>query len=197
DTNTVGLKQAGNTNLYIRGSRGESNLVSIPASVLMLDEVDRMDQEKIWLAFERLSGQINKETWAISTPTLPNYGIHKLFQQSTQENYYFKCPSCSRRIKLFWPDCVEIIGESITDPRCHESYLKCNLCQAKLPHEAKPEWLASAEWVIENHDVNPDFRGFHINQLYSFTVTPGDLVVAYFRGFGDELANKEFHNSKL
>jgi hypothetical protein len=30
DTNTVGLKQAGGVNLYIRGSRGDSNLKSIP-----------------------------------------------------------------------------------------------------------------------------------------------------------------------
>ncbi len=28
-------------------------------------------------------------------------------------------------------------------------------------------------------------------------MTPGELVVAYFRGFGDELATKEFNNSKL
>jgi hypothetical protein len=42
-----------------------------------------------------------------------------------------------------------------------------------------------------------DFRGFHVNQLYSFTVTPAELVVAHFRGFGDEFAAKEFHNSKL
>jgi phage terminase large subunit GpA-like protein len=37
DTNTVGLKQAGGVNLYIRGSRGDSNLKSIPVSVLVLD----------------------------------------------------------------------------------------------------------------------------------------------------------------
>jgi hypothetical protein len=197
DTNTVGLKQAGNTNLYIRGSRGESNLVSIPASVLILDEVDRMDQEKVWLAYERLSGQLRKEIWGVSTPTLPNYGIHKLFQTSTQEHYYFPCPSCRKHIRLTWPECIEIIGDSVSDPRCHESYLKCSACRAKLPQELKPEWLKPARWQVENHDVNPDVRGFHISQMYSFTVTPGDLVVAYHRGFGDELANKEFHNSKL
>lgn len=33
--------------------------------------------------------------------------------------------------------------------------------------------------------------------MYSSTVTPGELVIAYHRGQGDEAANKEFHNSKL
>lgn len=44
---------------------------------------------------------------------------------------------------------------------------------------------------------NPEVRGFYINQLYSFTVSPGELVSAYLAGFGNELAAKEFHNSKL
>lgn len=43
DTNTVGLKSTGTNVLYIRGSRGDSNLKSIPASELVLDELDEMD----------------------------------------------------------------------------------------------------------------------------------------------------------
>lgn len=197
DTNTVNLKQAGSTNLYIRGSRGDSNLKSIPASRLILDELDEMDQKQIWLALERLSGQLEKQVWGVSTPTIPNFGIHKLFLTSTQEHYHFRCPGCGRWTRLSWPECIEIRGESVHDVRCHDSFLKCRECGVKLPHKAKPEWLAGAEWVSEHTAANPDIRGFHISQLYSFTVTPGELVVAYFRGFGDELAAKEFHNSKL
>ena len=79
DTNTINLKQAGANTLYIRGSRGDSNLKSIPVSELFLDEIDEMDQKQIWLALERLSGQVHKHVWGISTPTIPNYGIHKLY----------------------------------------------------------------------------------------------------------------------
>jgi hypothetical protein len=197
DTNTVELKQAGTNTLYIRGSRGDSNLKSIPVSELFLDELDEMDQKQIWLALERLSGQLHKTVWGISTPTIPNYGIHKLYQETTQEHFVFKCPCCSRHTELVWPDCIEIIGEHVHDPRCMESFLKCKECCGKLVHELKPEWLASAYWRAMALNANPDNRGFYINQLYSFTVTPGELVVAHFRGFGDELANKEFHNSKL
>lgn len=197
DTNSVGLKQAGANALYIRGSRGDSNLVSIPVSELILDEVDRMQQRTITLALERLSGQLHKHVWAISTPTIPEYGIHKLYLKSSQEHYYFRCPACSRLTELVWPECIEIIGESINDPRCNESFLKCKECKNKLHHEAKPEFLAAGDWQSTLTSPNMDFRGFHVNQLYSFTVTPGELVVAHFRGFGDEFAAKEFHNSKI
>ena len=197
DTNTVELKRAGANSLYIRGSRGDSNLKSIPASELILDEVDEMAPKQIGLALERLSGQIHKHVWGISTPTIPEYGIHKLYKTSSQEHFFFRCPSCLRLTELVWPECIEIIGEGISDPRCKDSFLKCRECKNKLTHEAKPEWLSSGEWQPTISNPNRDIRGFHISQLYSFTVTPGELVVAHFRGFGDELANKEFHNSKL
>lgn len=196
DTNAVNIKQAGSNTLYIRGSRGDSNLVSIPVSEMILDEVDRMEQKQIWLALERLSGQLTKHVWGVSTPTIPNYGIHKLYLGSTQEHYIFPCTSCSRLIELKWPESVEIVGDSSSDARCAESYLKCYECQQRLEHKDKPNFLANAYWESFDKSANPDIRGFHVNQLYSFTQTPGELVVAYFRGFGDELAAKEFHNSK-
>lgn len=197
ETDTVNLKKAGPNTLYIRGSRGDSNMKSIPVSDLILDEIDEMEQRAIWLALERLSGQLEKHVWGISTPTIPNYGIHKLFQSSTQEHFYFKCPRCSRRTELVWPDCVEIIGETVHDPRCHESFLKCKECGGLLEHKEKPIWLAGAEWHPTNHQGDPEIRGFNISQLYSYTVSPGEIVLAYHRGAGDEAAAKEFHNSKL
>jgi hypothetical protein len=92
---------------------------------------------------------------------------------------------------------VEIIGEHVNDARCHDSFLKCKECGGKLVHEDKAEWLEDAVWHPTAPNADPDARGFNISQLYSSTVTPGELVVAHFRGFGDEAANVEFHNSKL
>jgi len=198
DTNTVGLKSTGVNSLYIRGSRGDSNLKSIPVSELILDEVDEFDQKAIWLALERLSGQVHKHVVAISTPTIPKYGIHKLYLSSTQEHFFFKCEHCGKKTELVWPDCIEIIGETIHDPRCRESFLKCKECKHKLEHKTKHLWLANGEWIPTATNVDPEeSRGFHINQMYSSTVSPGELVISYHRGLGDEAANKEHYNSKL
>lgn len=197
DTNTVGLKQAGGVNLYIRGSRGDSNLKSIPVSVLVLDEADEMDQKQIWLALERLSGQLNKYVYSLSTPTIPRHGIHLLYEQGTQEHYYFKCPCCSRTTELIFPECLEICGESVIDPDTTKSFLKCKECGGKLEHKTKMDWLGPTGFWEPTAAVNEDHRSFYINQLYSYTVSPKELAIAYFRGMGDEAANVEFNNSKL
>jgi len=197
DVNTVSMKQAGEQSLYIRGTRGEDTLIGIPVSELVLDEVDRMEQDKVWLALERLSGQPQKCVWAISTPTLPNKGIHLLFQTTTQEHFIFKCPKCSKWTELIWPDCIEYCGESISDPDCKKSFLKCKECKGKLDHEKKPQWLKLGKWAVTDKNADPDRRGFYMNQLYSSTVEPWEMVVAHMRGVGDEGAASEFHNSKL
>lgn len=196
DTNTIALKQAGGVTLYIRGSRGDSNLKSVPVSTLILDELDEMDQKQIWLALERLSGHLEKSVWAISTPTVPKYGIHKLYLQGSQEHFVFQCPHCNKWTELIWPDCMEIVGEVITDPRIKESYIKCKECQHKLEQEDKPNWLAKGKWeaTVENDGSH---RSWYINQLYSYTVTPKEIALAHFRGLGDEAALCEFHNSKV
>lgn len=197
DTNTVNLKRTATNTLYIRGSRGDSNLKSIPVSELILDELDEMDLKQVELAVTRLDGSLVKHVLGISTPTIPNKGIHYYYQTTTQEKFTFKCPRCSQYTELVWPDSIEIIGEHVSDPRCHESFLKCKECKGKLEHPDKPNWLSTGRWEPTNLQGNPDVRGFHINQLYSFTKTPGELVAHYFRGMGDEFAMQEFHNSRL
>jgi hypothetical protein len=193
------LKQARGVSLYIRGSNSKSGLKSIPVSELILDEFDEMNEASVVLALERLSGQLHKHVFSLSTPTVPGFGIDKLYQKSTQEHYMFPCPACSRQIEFRWPDSIEIVGESPQDPRTAESYLKCFECNARIDHdkEAKADYLSRGLWVPTVTDASDDHRGFNINQLYSATVSPQELAVAYLSGLTSEAAYQEFQNSKL
>ena len=174
DVKNVGHKRAGAANMFIRGSRARAGLKSVPVGTVILDEVDEMDSENIPLAFERTSGQLEKLIWMISTPTIPGYGINEKFVDSTQDFFYFKCPSCSRFIRLTFPENLEIVGEHYSDRRIHESFLKCVECNAKLPHEDKVKWLSTGQWQPSLTGKNR--RGFAISQLYSTTVSPGEIV---------------------
>ena len=191
----VGHKRAGNTNLYIRGAKSRSGLKSIPVGVLVLDEKDEMDQTKIPLAKERQSGYDIKITWEISTPTIDNFGINSTFKTSTQNEFFFKCPSCSRLINLTWPESIEIIGEDHDDPEIRKSFIKCNICEAKLPHENKSDWLSTGRWIEQFGDRNA--AGWGISQLYSTTIHPSEVVGSYFRAQSDPAEEQEFFNSKL
>jgi hypothetical protein len=197
DVKNIGHKRAGSANLFIRGSRSRAGLKSIPISQLTLDEIDEMNKENIPLALERQSGQREKQTWIISTPTVDGFGVNEWFTQSTQEDFMFKCPACSRSTNLIFPDCLEITADDPTDPGLRESHLKCKECNAKLDHEAKTTFLKDGQWVPKYPDR--DIRGFHVNQLYVSSVAgrPHELARAYLLGNQNKAAEQEFFNSKL
>ncbi len=195
DVQNVGHKRAGSSNLYVRGSKSRSGLKSIPTGFIVLDEVDEMDQDNIPLAMERAAGQVEKQVLAISTPTIPKYGINKMFLDTTMEHYFFTCPCCSKLTELKFPDCIEITGEDVNDRNVENSFLKCKECKGKLEHAKKPEWLAGGKWIPEYSDRSA--RGFHVNQMYSCTVSPGTLAKSYLKAQRDPAEEQEFFNSKL
>lgn len=195
DVKNVGHKRAGNTNLYIRGAKSRSGLKSIPVGILILDEKDEMNQDNIPLARERQSGYDIKKTWEISTPTIDNFGINESFKISTQNEFFFKCPSCSRFINLTWPESIEICGEDFDDTDVKLSHIKCNMCHAKLHHKNKTEWLSTGRWIPQYADK--DIQGWGISQLYSTTVDPSQIVKSYFRAKINPADEQEFFNSKL
>ncbi len=196
-TSNVGHKRAGAASLFIRGSRSRNHLKSIPAAYVVADELEEMTAENISLIPERLSGQLEKQLFRLSTPSVPNRGIHAIFQDSSQHHFYFKCPSCNRSTELVFPDCLKIIGEDPTDSKVNESHLICRECGNKLPHELKHEWLHidNTEWV--ESFSNKTITGFYISQLYSFMEPPRELAKKYLRGLTNPSDDQEFWNSKL
>ena len=60
---------------------------------------------------------------------------------STQEHWVFKCPHCSKKTELIFPDCLVITAESHSDPGIKDSHLKCKECGHKLDHAQKKEFL--------------------------------------------------------
>src|SRR5690606_21802674 len=116
DVNNVGMKRAGTTTLYVRGSHSRSKLKSIPTGVIMFDELDEMPRNTVALAKERQSGQFETLTLFLSTPTIEDFGINFQFKLSTQEYYHFKCPGCGRLITLNEEESLVVVGESLTDP---------------------------------------------------------------------------------
>lgn len=191
----IGHKRAGSANLFIRGSRSRNQLKSIPVSLAIIDEVDEMVQANISLIFERMSGQLQKQSFLLSTPTIEHFGINAYFNQSSQDHWFFPCPSCSKHIQLTFPECLVITAEDWSDPKIYDTYLMCPKCRGKLSHKNKPEYLTKGKWVSAKTDRA--MRGFHVNQLYSSTVRPHELAISYLKGKTNPSDEQEFFNSKL
>jgi hypothetical protein len=97
--------------------------------------------------------------------------------------------------ELIFPECMVITADRLDDPRLDESYMICKECKTKLDHETKHIWQQNWEWVPEFSDR--DSQGFHVNQLYSTTVTPKEIGLKFLQAQIDPAAEQEFWNSKM
>lgn len=194
----VGHKRAGSNNLYIRGSRSRSKLKSIPTGFIVFDEVDEMVQVNIPLALERASGQIMTQVLYISTPTVEkdDFGIYGIYNRTTQEHFFFRCPHCNKLIELTL-DNLKITGDNRYDPKLKNSYYFCGECEHKLAHKNKPDYLNTGRYVSQFGDR--DDRGFTVNQLYSCAKagSPEEIALAVLNAEEDPAKEQELYNSKL
>jgi phage terminase large subunit GpA-like protein len=195
DVSNTGHKRAGSVNLYIRGSRSRSQMKSVPAGLIVMDELDEFDQNNVELAEERKSGQLRQQIIKISTPTAEGHGINAVYKESSQEHWIFPCPYCGRNTELTFPECLVITAEHPQDESILDSHLVCRECGHHLPHETKPEWLGNGFW--EPTAFGKLSRGFHVNQLYSMQTHPYQIAQKYLKSLTDVTAEQEFWNSKL
>jgi hypothetical protein len=153
------LKQFGTSFLYIVGTSGQSSPISIPADMLIRDEVDFSNQSLLSMFFSRL-GHAQDGGWIrdFSTPTVDNFGISAEFDDSTQGRYAVRCGTCNEyAMPTFLDDVVipgfddkliELTRDSLEDPRYDfdSAYLKCPACGNELTTQMLCD-ADNREWV--------------------------------------------------
>lgn len=181
DVSNVNHKRAGAVNYYIRGTQKRSQLKSVPIDFLIEDEYDEMVQANLPLAETRLDASPLKWKLRLSTPTIPEYGINKLFLASDQRQYFVKCPHCGQWQRPTYRDNVEAQG--------NPPFYRC----AKCGRPTNSLLLWPGEWVA----TYPGrlVHGYQFTQLLSPHITAKELVDAASKPGAE--AEQEFFNSKL
>ncbi len=162
DTDSANIKRIWNCFLYLRGMTSRVGLKSVPADLIIFDELDEAPQNAVDMAMERMGHSEFKEVLKLSNPTLPDYGIDKAFQETDQRYWLLKCQRCGEHTCLedTFPGCLlELDGKVIR---------ACHACQAELDPSI-------GEWVPKRPSVT-DKRGYHYSQLFSHYVDPGSIL---------------------
>lgn len=162
DTDAANIKRIWNAFLYLRGMKSRVGLKSVPADLIIFDELDEAPQNAIDMAMERMAHSEYKEVMKLSNPTLPDYGIDKAFQETDQRYWLLRCEKCGEYTCLenTFPHClIEANGKVIR---------ACSKCKGEL----NP---AVGEWVAKKPSIT-DKRGYHYSQLFSQFVDPREIL---------------------
>ena len=185
DVDNIAVKRFGkNSYLYLKGAQVDRQAISVPADMLIYDEVDNSDQNVLTLYESRIIHSPYKLTVKLSTPTVPNYGIDLAYKESRRHVNMCKCNHCNH---WFYPDYYRHVKipdfnqELDTLTRTHfgnpsfrwaEAYVACEKCGREV--DLMPEYR---EWVIENPGDAFPAAGYRISPFDCPTIIkPSELV---------------------
>lgn len=143
-----GLKAVGGGFVYFRGSESEDDLDSVDADVLALDEYNRLVPGNIPVAERRISGSRLALLRRVGVPTIPGFGISRLYDRTDKRRWMVKCRAGHEQV-LTWTDNVDEDNELRV----------CANCRIEL----RPQDVAAGRWVAENPEA--DIRGYSIPKL--------------------------------
>ena len=190
-TDSTNIKRIGTGMLYLRGARLTANvegikkdaskLRSIPVDKIVLDERDLMDNAAVDMAIERMSHSKVREYVSFSTPTIPDYGIDKEYQESDQRVWMIRCQKCNHEtcMELEFPESLGIRADGTV-------FRKCSKCGSEI-------FPADGHWVAQCPDN--EVVGWWISQLCSMYIPPIEILNAYNEPNNGNL--QEVYNSKL
>jgi hypothetical protein len=185
DTDTAGLKRIGSAYLYLRGMQSTVGMKSVPADMLVFDELDEATPDSKSLAKERLAHSYYKRVVELSNPSLPDYGVDEAYQLSDQRHWTVRCDSCTTWTALDKEFPVKLGQEvRIIRERDGDYYRACPKCSEELD-------LDAGEWVADFPDRKT--HGYRISQLFSSKVDAGEILNEYRRTRFPE----RFYNLKI
>lgn len=192
----VGARQIGDGYYYMRGASqtrqidgqagSSSKAKSITGDRLIYDEFDEMDMDMVELFKKRVYASKRKEEVYISTPTLPDYGIDKKYNESNQCMWVIKCSRCGKDtiLEMEFP---EILIED-AQGRVHRI---CKHCRKPLSGRD----IASGQWVPQYPSRTRDSSMVWISSLAVPNRDPSDI----YKGMHstDPIVLKNLYNSDL
>lgn len=176
-TDRKNVKKVGQGHLYLRGARStrkiggtkksSTALKSISVDRVVFDEFDEMEESMIELAKHRVAHSQVKELIYLGTPTIPDYGMDRMYQNSDQRVWLIECEACGK-----WSSLDQEFPASIRRRSNGTAYRACIYCHAEV-HPAKGRWEAQVP------SMSNTLVGWWISQLNSIFVDPTDILNAY------------------
>jgi len=180
-TNNASLKKIHDGHLYLRGARlsqtikddhrESSKLRGIPVDCVVFDEYDLMDEDVRLKAFGRMGHSLVQEEHFLSNPTVPDYGIGKMFYDESDQRHWFRRCTCGEwtSAELSFPECIKIRKDGT-------GYIGCNKCDSELkiyPGEGRGEWVPACP------DKTSHMVGRRWSKLTSIFHDPADILERY------------------
>lgn len=208
-SNSASQKKIGTCTLYISGSFGANSAISVPAEIVISDEVDFSNEAVLGKLNSRLRHASMVDEMGnrgmrmrFSTPTVDDYGVDAGFKKGDQRYYMCRCKHCNHvQAPDFFHDFVvpgfdrsiiELSKDDMTNPLFdfQGAWIRCSKCSKDLFESLlDPDCRM---WVAKCPDVWD-----HSYQVSPWDVPKYNTPAAIIKQMGDYPLKSDFYNFVL
>lgn len=167
------------SSLVFRSSSQGSAMEGLQVDFLSLDEYDRLNPMAEQSGIESQKSSKFKMLRRWSTPTVANYGINRLYNQSDQRRWFYKCEHCGHEQTMDYEKNIEQVNKDgidldglVVKPGTFQ--FVCQKC-----HRPLDRWY-SGHWVVTNPGSGR-IHGYNISQMDAVWVTADALKQSEMR----------------
>lgn len=154
---TIEQKRIGDSIIYYRGTWSDREALSTSSDLNVHDEVDRSNLKVVDQYYSRLQHSDYGWQWLFSNPSVPEVGVHKLWNRSDQKHWFIQCKNCKKKQYL--------VMENIMKNKDGNWYFGCNNCKEELDRN-NGEWIARWRELTYDPIKNPHgVNGYWISLL--------------------------------
>ncbi|MGR3292549.1 MAG: phage terminase large subunit family protein, partial [Candidatus Scalindua sp.] len=205
NTNSVNIKRVGTAFLRllgasstsdIQGKKDSTSVRSEPADEAILDEFDLFDGAIADMIPDRLlNSKLKLMVW-LGTPTIPDFGIHKKFNESDQKFRMVKCEHCNGYTCI-----AEEFPESVNYHRqtTHEKYrpyFACIKCKKEI-FVKNGEYVAKFPDRYDKKYPMEGVSGYHVSHFITPNCELSLVMNRYEEAMIDGSKMGVFYNSML
>lgn len=187
-TNSAKLKRIRDTFLFLKGTMGDNSAISVDSDWNIHDEINFSNPSVLNKFKSRLGASKLGWEYNFSTPTIPAYGISKLFNKSDMHFWYIRCPHCGRAFKLDFFRNLKEFSDARAQKEGRRYFYQCHHCGNEISDETR----AKGFYVSESPSVK-DVRGYHIDKMCAPLITADDLMVSK----SEYMKTSDFYNFDL
>lgn len=162
-----GVKGIENSLLYMRGCSGATAALSVPADMLIHDELDRSDPDIVGQYQSRIKHSKFKLTRKFGTPTIEGKGIALEMASSRRHRMACICNHCASqfipnfhtdvKIPDYEGELKDINKYNLHTINWQQAYLACPVC-----HEEPSLQLEHRKWICENPQASFEAVGYYV-----------------------------------
>jgi hypothetical protein len=204
-TNSVNIKKVGDafisllgckSTVNIQGKKDSTSVRSTPADSVVRDERDLFDDEMADMTEDRLLNSKLKREVDLGTPTIPDFGIDRVFGKSDQKFRMIKCEGCNHHTCITEEFPHSIRYEKETSHSKFRPYYGCIKCGKRLDVNGG-EFVAKYPSRYDKDYPMEGISGYHISHFITPNCDLGLVMRKHEAAEIDKSLMGSFYNKYL